>query len=337
MPFNLANLETSEGRTEPVPVLHNEFPSIIDNTAREQFFTCPMKFRYSTIGKLQPLRKSIHLHAGGAYAAGLETIRKSFYDLGLSEEDSLLSGVDTCIRFYGDYEPSGTDVKTCERMVGALASYVVQYPLATDAIKPYRYSPTKSAIEFTFAIPLEECIHPVTREPILYAGRFDMLAERAGTLFVEDDKTTSQLGSQWSNQWDLNSQFTGYVWAAKQFDLPVAGAIIRGQSILKASYGHAQVVTYRPDWMLDRWYRQLVHDVNRAIACWEDNLTFDFSLGSACAAYSGCEFKTLCTARNPLDWLAHYSQRHWNPTEKDPEAPLTESVTKGAQVEGAPL
>ena len=336
MPFNLANLETSEGRTEPIPTLHSEFPLIIDNTAREQFFTCPMKFRYSTIGKLQPLRKSIHLHAGGAYAAGLEVIRKSFYDLHMSEEDSLLAGVETCVKFYGDYEPYPNDTKTCERMVGALDSYVAQYPLATDPIKPYKYSPTKSAIEFTFAIPLEDCLHPVTKEPILYAGRFDMLAVRNDILFVEDDKTTSQLGPQWGNQWDLNSQFTGYIWAAQQFDLPVAGAIIRGQSILKTSYGHAQVVTYRPDWMIERWHEQLVRDVQRAIRCWEED-RFDFAIGATCTAYSGCEFKTLCTARNPLDWLPHYSQRHWNPTEKNPEEPLTETIVKGAQVEGLPL
>ena len=48
MPFNLANLETSEGRTEPIPTLYSEFPLIIDNTAREQFFTSSPSASQST-------------------------------------------------------------------------------------------------------------------------------------------------------------------------------------------------------------------------------------------------------------------------------------------------
>lgn len=322
--FSLSDLETSEGRTAPPAVLHTAFPSIIDNTAREQFCVCPRKFAYSSIGHLTPIRKSIHLHAGGAYAAGLETMRRAFYDSNLSAEDSLEAGVVALIKFYGSYEPLESDLKTCERMVGALLSYAQQYPLATDYLKPYRYTNSKSAIEFTFAIPLEECLHPVTKEPIIYAGRFDMLAVRDGVLYVVDDKTTSQLGPLWGNQWDLNSQFTGYVWAARQFGLPVAAAVVRGQSILKSSYGHAQHITYRPQWLVDRWYKQLVRNINAMITAWE-NQYFDYALGSACSAYSGCEFKTLCTSNEPERHIAiNYTERHWNPTEKDPEAPLSE-------------
>lgn len=337
MTYNLSNLETTAGREIPIPTLHSEFPSVIDNTAREQFTVCPQKFAYSTIGKIGPLRKSIHLHAGGAYAIGLETLRKAYYDQGMTAQDALEHAVIECIKFYGDYEPAEGDVKTCERIVGALVSYVDQYPLATDTLIPYKYTPASSAVEFRFAIPIENCFHPVTGEPILYAGRFDMLAVRQDVMYVVDDKTTSQLGPQWLNQWDLNSQFTGYVWAAKQFGFPVAGAIIRGQSILKEKYGHAQVVTYRPDWMIERWYRQLQTDVQRMIRAWKAS-HFDFALGAACTAYSGCEFKTLCTARNPMGWLSHYAQRHWNPLAADPEAPVDAPIPpNGASTAGLRL
>jgi len=307
----------------PVPektpiVLFQEFPHLIDNTAREQFFTCPTKWKYSTINKIAPDPSSVHLHAGGAYAAGLETLRKSFYDRGKSEQDSLADAIEAAYLFYGDFECPPQESKTAERIAGALVSYVDEYPLASDAIKPYRYSSGKHAIEFTFAVPLP-IMHPVTGDPILYGGRFDMLAVREGSLFVVDDKTTKQLGPQWPSQWELNSQFTGYVWAAKQYDLPVAGAIIRGQSILKTGYGHAQVVTYRPQWQLDRWYSQLLRDIERMIETWKTGV-YDLALGSACSAYSGCEFKRLCLSNSPDDWLAtYYKQRHWNPLAKDPE------------------
>ena len=304
---------------KPPVILYADFPELIDNTAREQFFSCPQRFFRSTIQKLQQTPPSIHLHAGGAYAAGLEALRKAFYDENLPESEALAIGVETLIKFYGAFDPPEGSTKTCERMVGALVDYVREYPLATDTIKPYRLANGKSAIEFTFAIPIPDTSHPVTGQPLLYGGRFDMLAIREDVLFVEDDKTTSQLGQTWGQQWELNSQFTGYVWAAQEFGLPVAGAIIRGQSILKNSYGHAQSIVYRPQWMIDRWLEQLQHDVRAMIHSWETN-RYSFALGGSCSHYGGCEFRRLCQSQNPQSWIdAYYINRHWNPLAKDPE------------------
>lgn len=322
------NLEPHE-RTQPVcepPTLLTDFPELIDNTAREQFFNCPRKFQLSSINQLAPVRKSIHLHAGGAYAAGLEALRKAFYSEGKTAEDALAIGVEALIKFYGEYEPLDTDLKTCERMVGALVSYTQQYPLESDALKPLEYAPGRHAVEFTFAIPLP-VLHPVTNLPILYAGRFDMLAVFHDSLFVEDDKTTSQLGPTWGKQWELNSQFTGYIWAAQTYGFNAVGAIIRGQSILKHEYGHAQAITYRPQWMIDRWYEQLCRDVWAMVEAWKAGY-FNFALGSACSAYGGCEFRMLCTSQHPNNWLeGNYCRRHWNPTQKDPEAPSAKENT----------
>ena len=40
-----------------------------------------------------------------------------------------------------------------------------------------------------------------------------MIVELNNGLFIEDDKTASQLGSKWANQWEMRSQFSGYTWA----------------------------------------------------------------------------------------------------------------------------
>lgn len=299
--------------------LLSDFPDVIDNTAREQFRLCPQHFFYSTIGKISSNPPSVDLHAGGAYAMGLEVLRKSFYDEGLSQEEALERGVEALIRFYGSYDPPEGHVKTSERMAGALVSYVEKYPLAEDFLKPYRLANGKSAVEFTFAIPLD-IPHPETGNPILYAGRFDMLAVMNDTLFVEDDKTTKQLGQTWGAQWDLNSQFTGYCWAAKAHDLPVAGAVIRGQSILKTGYGHAQAIIYRPQWMINRWLTQLYRDIERMIETWKSGY-YDYALGGACSHYGGCPFKRLCASPEPQNWLdGYYMRKVWNPCDKDPEA-----------------
>lgn len=311
---------TGEYLLEQTPiVLHTGFPEVIDNTAREQFFTCPQKFFRSSIQKLGPRLTSPHLHFGGAYAAGLEAMRKSFYDQGASPQESLDNALIAATKFWGDYEPPADSVKTYENLLLALDNYAETRPLATDHIKPYQLPSGKHAVEFTFAIPIPDVIHPQTGNPILYAGRFDMLAVFQNCLFVEDDKTTTRLGPTWMRQWALNSQFTGYCWAAREHGLPVAGAVIRGQSILSKSFENAECVIYRPSWQIDRWLAQLIRDVKRMIDCWQEAY-YDFAIGSACNAYGGCEFTRLCTSASPEAWLkSDYKNKHWNPLAKDPE------------------
>jgi hypothetical protein len=175
---------------------------------------------------------------------------------------------------------------------------------------------SRLGIECTFALPLE-IRHPQTGDPMLYAGRFDMLAEREGVLFVVDEKTTSQLGDSWSSKWDLRGQITGYIWAAKQFGIPVAGAIIRGVSILKTQYGHAEASVVRSQWEIDRWYEQLNIKLQRMIDAWKSGV-FTYSLGDACESYGGCGYKTLCTVPDPEPYIpVHYERIQWNPLNKD--------------------
>lgn len=332
MNFDLASLSDA-GYSDYLPertetILYKDFPTVIDNTAREQFFNCPQKFFRATIQKLAPNYVSEHLHFGGAFAAGLEAMRKAFYDSGIIEKDALSLGILAATRYYGDYTPPEKSNKTYANLVDALIFYVDSRPLATDPIKPHLLSTGLHAIEFTFAEPIPGTVHPVTGDPILYAGRFDMLADFQNCVFVEDDKTTSRLGPTWNRQWKLNSQFTGYCWAAQQAGLNVAGAIIRGQSILSNSFENVEVITYRPQWMIDRWLYQLRRDVNRMIEMWQDfnrygeGSAFDYALGSACSAYSGCDFLRLCTSSQPNDWIqSDYRNHIWNPLAKNPEEP----------------
>lgn len=303
---------------EPVH-LYEAFPTLIDNTMREQFFTCPTKFFRSSIQKLSPLHTSEHLHFGGAFATGLEVLRKSFFDSGLSQEASLFAGIEAATLYYGAFQPPEKSLKTYERLVGGLIAYADRYPLATDHIQPARAPDGKARVEFTFALPIPGTAHPVTGEPILYGGRFDMVGLFNGTLFGLDDKTTSRLGPSWNRQWALNSQITGYCWAARELGLNLSGMVMRGQSILANGYEFAEVIEYRPEWKIDRWLAQLQRDVTRMCEAYR-TFTYDMALGSACTAYSGCPFVRLCTSPNPLSWVqSDYKNHIWNPLAKDPE------------------
>lgn len=301
-------------------MLDLSFPELIDNTSRSMFISCPQKWVYGNLYNLAPREPSIHLHAGGAFAAGLEAARKAFFNAELPVEESIKVGAEELIRFWGDFEAPEDSPKSRDRILDAFFEYFLEYPLGDDPIKPLRHEDGTHAIEFTFSVPLP-ISHPVTGNPLVYAGRFDMLAEFNHTLFAVDEKTASQLGQHWMKQWDLDSQFTGYCWAAQQYGYPVAGAIIRGISILKTKFGHAQAIIYRPDWQIARWYDNLLWDIEQMLTLWHRARKKQFipaALDKAvCGNYGGCTFHKLCTSRTPEAWMeTDFTPRTWNPLTK---------------------
>lgn len=297
--------------------LSPRFPQIIDNSLRSDFVACPRKFFYSGIRRLvSAAGTNIHLHAGGCFAKGIETTRIAFYVKKLSQLEAVLEGAAAMVEFWGDYEAPGGSTKTLDRMLGALDFYFESFPMSIDYVLPL-ITNNKAAVEFSFALPIPEVTHPETGEPLIYAGRFDMVGIYNNLLFVVDEKTTSSLGPSWSAKWDLRAQFTGYCWAARTFHLPVVGTIIRGISILKTKYDKAEAISYRPDWEIDRWYKQLIRDLNRMKALYLEGY-WDYNISDACESFGGCSFKRLCTSPEPENILpSYYIENTWNPLKND--------------------
>jgi hypothetical protein len=296
------------------------FPPFIDSSMRAPLAECGQKFNFSSIQKLRPREESVHLVFGGAFAAGLAETRTAFWRDGVSSSQARLRGFEALLGAWGNYEPRwsepGQPAKTLDTCVGALDFYFDQFPMEQDYSKPLMYNGTP-AVEFSFAIPIPEVRHPETGDPILYVGRFDMLAEMRGMPWVQDEKSASQLGKYWQRKWELRSQFTGYCFAARHYDYPVQGAIIRGVAIYKTKFEKAEAIVYREQWKIDRWYHQLVRDLNRAIESWKTGV-WDYNLDDACSAFGGCPFLELCNKSNPEAWIDGYYVRHnWNPMEKD--------------------
>lgn len=280
---------------------------------RAQLVTCPRSAFYRFFHHIDFATPSVHLHAGAAYAKGMEVTRKLFYSGQADARTAIAEGLRALWLAYGDFECPETEAKTALRMAGAFEFYFANWPLESDYVKPHMVS-GQPTVEFNFVLPIPEVAHPETGEPILYCGRFDMLGNYNGTLFIEDDKTTKQLGPTWPNKWRLRSQFTGYCWGARQYGFPVAGAIIRGVSILKTKYDKAEAIVYRPQHMVDAWYDQLVRDLHRAIDMWRAG-HFDASFADACDSYGGCNFSKVCESNNPQSWLngPDFTQRIWDP------------------------
>lgn len=296
------------------------FPSVVDNSMLSTLRKCEGAAYYSYLENLSPTGTSVHLHAGASFAYGVEHVRRAFYEQGKPAEEAIGIGITKLLAYYGDYECPPESPKSAQRMAEALDFYFDVYRLGSDYIVPWTDG-KGTGIEFSFSFPLP-VPHPETGEPIIYSGRFDLLGEnkRDGTLFVVDEKTATQLGTQWAAQWELDSQFTGYCAGARMFGKPVVGAIIRGVSILKTKYDTKEAIVYRSNWEIERWYRQVVRDVKRLVDIWRHGTDeVNWKLDKAqCGAYGGCAFKTLCTSPQPERWKAvNFEPRVWHPLLRD--------------------
>ncbi len=308
-----------------IPKVRGKFPQVIDSTILMEFVDCPTKGFYSFFRQLGSTEPAYDLICGGAFAKGLEVLRRAFYGEKIGLEKALEKGMLAGLEAYPLIDiPEHKQQKGPDRVATALAHYVQHWNPIIDHIQPSYDADGMPRVEYTFSIPLP-IPHPETGQPIIYAGRFDMLGVYNGQLIVVDEKTTGQLGPTWSNKWNLRRQFTGYVWACQQYGLPVVGAIARGVAFYKetkanpSGHGFSESLQMRPQYMVDQWYEQTLRDIKRMIRAWEENW-YDQDFGETCAAYSGCPFQTLCTSPEPEAWIpGRYGHRDWDPLAKNPE------------------
>jgi hypothetical protein len=311
------------------------FPNTVDSTILSTWRSCRQKAFLQYVEHWKPIAQSVHLVAGGAFASGIEAARNVFYVEGGSPQDAEAGGLTALIKHYGDFECPADSAKSLERMCGALEFYFNAYPLGADGANPITLASGRRGIEFSFAEPLP-VLHPVTGDPILYTGRSDMIAERAGGVYVYDEKTTSALGGSWARQWEMRGQFTGYMWAAREQGIKTAGAIVRGVSILKTKYDTLEVPTYRSDYEINLWHRQTVRDVEAMIQCWREGY-WDYALDGGCTEYGGCSFTRVCKSAEPESWLPVYFERRvWDPLLRK-EVTVQEFEASWGHVRAVPL
>lgn len=283
----------------------------LDASMLSTFRSCPQKFKLEYLDCWRPRKPSIHLHAGKCFAAALEIARLSFHVSGNSPAVALELGRATLAQEWGDFPTTDKDTKTLPRMLGAFDYYFDRYPLDKDPAQPVRFA-DRLGIEFSFAQPLP-IQHPESGEPLIWCGRADQIVDYAGGCYVSDEKTTSSLGSSWSRQWDLRSQFSGYCWAARLAGIRVDGVLVRGLSILKTKYDTQEAISYRPEWQVERWFQQTCRDIERLIEAWKEGY-FDWNLDHACGDFGGCTYRQICTIQDPQDFFeASFEKRKWDP------------------------
>lgn len=292
------------------------FPEVLDSTIIAAYRSCGRKAQLEFFEHWRSKEPNVHLHAGASYARGLEVARRAFFEAGKPAAEAEALGLQALLLAYGDFECPEDSAKSASRTAGALEFYFERYPLGDEYCIPLQMPGGKRAIEFG-GVEALDILHPETGNPILYSWRMDMAGEMVmgpTTLRLGlDDKTASQLGASWSKQWDLRSQFSGYVWGAARNGIKLDGFLVRGVSILKTKYDTLEAITYRPQWQIDRWYQQVLLDVERMIGDWKRGY-FNFDLDHACTEYGGCPFRSVCLMKEPEQLLElHFERRQWNP------------------------
>ena len=306
------------------------FPNNLDSTIMMCFDTCETKFLHQYCLRLAPHAVSPHLHAGGAFALGCEVMRKAVYVDKLPRKQALARAVNAFTLAWGDVDDpvDARNPKTFANTLGALWDYFHVYNPETDPIQPFVGADGTPAIEFSFAIPME-VNHPETGDPILYAGRFDMLGVYNKMICVLDEKTATSLSTNWANQWSMRGQFLGYCFAAQHFGHDCSTAVVRGIAIQKTQYKHLQAIVQFQQFHIERWWKQINRRAKRMVECWEHN-DWGLSFGDGCASYGGCEYMELCVSPNPESWYGDYKERLWDPLKRNPTA-LTDEVLSNGQ------
>lgn len=318
-----------------------KFPEILDNTIVSTWATCPTKAVYGHFLHMKPVGPQVHLDAGKVYAKAMEVYRLAYHDPASifyhKHMDCLILGMRSLIKDFGYDEEveavfEGTK-KPFFRIAELFVKYFDRFGHATDPMKPALIN-NQLMVERSFTLELD-LKNPDTGDPILYHGRYDMLADYHGGLFVYDDKTCSQLGATWADKWDTRSQFTGYCYGAKANNYPVIGAIVRGGCFYMNRVDYAESITYRKPWELDKWWEDL-HQMVYNMINWYTQMRDMIAQGKkhfemarvvpmsgrfneACQAYNGCEYLQLCKAPHPQKWFGDYTRRVWDPRNPDRE------------------
>jgi len=84
-------------------------------------------------------------------------------------------------------------------------------------------------------------------------------------------------------------------------------------SILKNSYGTAEDISFRGEYMLTTWEAELLTWIAMMKECYRTG-RWVHNFDHACSNYGGCEFDSICDMEEPKPFLEQsHERRHWDP------------------------
>lgn len=299
----------------------------LDNTVVSAYSECERKAYYSywLHRKHKGLQRA-PLSYGTSFHKGKEAYFKSGGDMDL-----------VAYAIHHSWEDHGNpeDHRTPERCVTAFHEWVERWGGSFEAEqqgwgRTLGY-PEAPMIEIITELTWEGALHP-------YTVKIDRIFEHQGLIYVEDTKTSSQLGPQFFKQFSPSSQMMGYAWVAGLLTgLPIAGVRVDAHGILKTQNKfERQTIPYNPDLLYEAMngnYNALVKRIDYSCSLLSEDGSLDETdpllleafphRFNACAGkYGQCKFADVCTMAPRLRQQVldqDFIVEPWNPLEAEDE------------------
>lgn len=302
------------------------FPIVLSNTDMSLWSQCKLRwFRERCQHLRKPNEKNIDLAAGGAFAKGMELVRKAFYQDKLPSSEAIQIGYDEILKSMHESGNNDDSLKSPERMALALVEYFKEFPLENEEVVPSLLEDGTYAVEHKFTIELP-IYHPELKIPLIFKGKLDMLATSMGRTYIVDEKTTKAIKSNEADLLATSGQFIGYAWLARKLGTPVVGVKVRKVAIQVREIKIKEFEVPITDYMIDLWeaaffkkVQEMVDDYESTVAGGDFKSIFTPDFGLGCTAYyRPCQYTAGCTSKYGENFLANeFSQIVWDYNAKE--------------------
>jgi hypothetical protein len=299
----------------------------LDNSSKELFEVCARASEYYNVWRREAVAEKASLFRGSVTHHAL-AIRRQRHLEGAPQSVWEPEQIAYVINAYADKDFGPDEWRTAEHLVESLLEYNKMWPIESE---PFTVIP--GSIETPFKLPLgraeldsdvttfEGTFH-VNTVLLYWTGIMDCRIDY-GTPLVMDSKTTSILGTQFWDDFQLSSQMLGYVWSSHKLGFPVDGIYIDafcGRKPTKSGKAHEyqRQRIYYDQARLDEWER----DTYTLITDFLEHLCrgyFPKSPKWCFGKYGRCQYWDVCTQhpdqRSGVLQSDLYRPVTWNPTE----------------------
>lgn len=279
-------------------------PRSLDNTALADYMACPFKYYAGMVlHRRRAGAPSPAISAGTAWHAGLE----AHFKTGGNRD-----AVQRAIVMAWEQHDRPEDHRTVERVLASYDQYIDYWGSHDqDAARSGRTVgfPDNPLVEIPVELSWPGALHP-------YTGRIDRIYEHNGLYYVEDHKSTSQMGTYYFHQFDPDNQMMGYAALAEILTgLPIAGVRINAVCFLKGSTKFAREVISFSKERLAHWrenYNMWVQLIEQAYA----NDFWPHNFKSCSGKYGACQYTPVCSSsphRRMQVLEMEYEEKPWEP------------------------
>jgi hypothetical protein len=286
-----------------------------DNTSLSRYKECPKKYYFSIVQGYRQKSEPPTLKFGGDFHLCVEEYDHGIVS-GLSHDQALVASVRLALELTTSYADDGSPsfwlgdgkYRTRATLLRAVIWYCETYQ--SDPLQTLVLPDGRPAIELSFRLELPN-------SSFLYCGHIDKIATYGSHgVFIQERKTTaSSIGSYYFDQYNPNSQLSGYVLAGTALSsTPVIGAVIDAIQLAVDFARPARSIQFRPKDLLDEWLADTL--------TWIERIEESFSANSwpmnteSCHKYGGCQFRSVCSKSpsiRPMLLEADFTIVPWDP------------------------